>query len=94
MLGMQAGADCKSLFVALSLFLRSVTKGAHVSNSRLGTYWCIMITGKRRKQSERYRGKHELYNFVVLTLSDNKKINQLSQELSHFICQFKYLYTL
>ena len=47
-LGMQAGADRKSLFGALSLFLRSVTKGAHVSNSRLGTYWCIMITSNRR----------------------------------------------
>ena len=35
MLGMQAGADRKSLFGALSLFLRSVTKGAHVSNFAL-----------------------------------------------------------
>ena len=34
-LGMQAGADRKSLFGALSLFLRSVTKGAHISNSCL-----------------------------------------------------------
>ena len=37
MLGMQAGADRKSLFGALSLFLRSDSKGAHVSNSCLGT---------------------------------------------------------
>ena len=35
MLGMQAGADRESLFGALSFFLRSVTKGAHVSNSCL-----------------------------------------------------------
>ena len=35
MLGMQAGAGRKSLFGALSLFLRSVTKGAHVLNFAL-----------------------------------------------------------
>ena len=53
MLGMLAGADCKSLFGALSLFLMSVTKGAHVSNSHLGTYWCQTFE-KQRNRDNRY----------------------------------------
>ena len=52
MLGMQAGADRKSLFGALSLFLRSVTKGAHVSNSRLGTYWCQTFEKKKEQRQQ------------------------------------------
>ena len=53
MLGMQAGADGKSLFGALSLLLRSATKGAHVSNSRLGTNWCQTFE-KQRNRDNRY----------------------------------------